>query len=276
MLHHIEIAENTSAGPAETRPLPTPPAPVEGAETAGSLAHSPDPHLIASAVPRPSAGDPQPSTLNPQPLFPRSPGETPRAFGAFLAFFQLGQARSHQAVADKLGESLPTVKRWASRYNWSERLHAFYSGLLQAESHAQAALQRRHAAEWAGRLDRFREQEWDAAQKLIAAAQCFLESFGEEDLHKMNLAQVSRALKISSAIGRQALAGIPLPESSEPEVSPAQQQLLDAVKRIYGQALAVPDASSGDSVPPQPPCAPNSGFRSQVSGLSPQLPNGTN
>ena len=256
MLHHIEIAENTSAGPAETRPLPTPPAPVEGAETAGSLAHSPDPHLLSSAVPRPSAGDPQLSTLNPQPLFPRSPGETPRAFGAFLAFFQLGQSRSHQAVADKLDESLPTVKRWASRYNWSERLHAFYSGLLQEESHAQAALQRRHTVEWAGRLNRFRDQEWDAAQKLIAAAQCFLESFGEEDLHKMTLAQVSRALKISSAVGRLSLAGVPAPESAEPEISPAQQQLLEAVKRLYGQAAADRD-SSRVAAPQQQPGTTN-------------------
>jgi len=55
-----------------------------------------------------------PSSLNPQP-FPPYPGKTPRAFGAFLAFFQLGQTRSHQAVADKLGEGLPAVKHWASK-----------------------------------------------------------------------------------------------------------------------------------------------------------------
>ena len=193
----------------------------------------------------------------PSPAFPRVPGETPRAFAAFLAFFQLGQGRSHQAVADKLGEGMPTVRNWASRYGWSERLHAYYSGLMQQVARDQAAVQRREAEEWAGRLQHFREQEWDVAQKLITAAQCFLETFGDEELHKMTLAQVSRALKISSVIGRQALAGIPAPESSEPEFSPVQQQLLEAVKRVYGQASAVPAASSADSVSPQPPCATN-------------------
>ena len=61
--------------------------------------------------------------------------------------------------------------------------------------------------------------------------------------------QVSRALKISSAVGRLALAGVPTPESSEPEVSPLQQQFLDAVKRIYGQSRV--------AAPQQPPDATN-------------------
>ena len=185
----------------------------------------------------------------PQPTFPRRPGETPRAFRAFTTFFQLGQARSHQAVADQLGEGLATVKNWASKYGWSERLLAFNSGLLQQEALDQAALQRQHAVEWAARLNCFREQEWEAAQKLITAVECFLESFGEEELHKMTLGQVSRALKISSAVGRQALAGVPVPESAEPEISPVQQQFLDAVKRIYGQPRV--------AAPEQPPVATN-------------------
>src|ERR1041385_1152576 len=67
-------------------------------------------------------------------IFMRLPGETPRAFSAFMTWFQLGHARSHQAVADKLGEGLPTVKNWASKYDWSDRLHAFNEGLLQQQA----------------------------------------------------------------------------------------------------------------------------------------------
>ena len=48
----------------------------------------------------------------PVPAFPRVSGETPRAFSAFMAWFQLGHARSLAAVADKLGESPGTVKNW--------------------------------------------------------------------------------------------------------------------------------------------------------------------
>ena len=69
----------------------------------------------AEAAPGNSVAAPAPpSTPDAQPFFPRAPGETPRAFGAFMTFFQLGHARSCQAVADKLGEGLPTVKNWAS------------------------------------------------------------------------------------------------------------------------------------------------------------------
>ena len=186
------------------------------------------------ASPQLSTPNPQPTpTPSPPPIFPRAPGETPRAFTAFMTFFQLGSSRSLQAVADKLGEGLPTVKNWSSKYDWSDRLQAFNSGLLQQQAQAETALHLRHAADWAQRLDRFREQDWDAAQKLLAAAQCFLESFGEQDLSRMTLAQVSHALEISSAIGRFALAGARLPEPSDPVVSPVQQNLLDALKRVY-------------------------------------------
>jgi hypothetical protein len=203
------------------------------------------------------AFEPVPDDQNPGLRIPdsariaqRSPGETPRAYSAFMTWFQLGHARSHQAVADKLGEGLPTVKNWASKYDWSERLLAFNSGLLQKQAGDQAERQRKQAADWADRLNSFREQEWDAAQKLIAAAQCFLESFGEEDLRNMTLSQVSRALKISSAIGRSALAGAELPESSDAEMSPLQQQLLDAVTRVYGQPAI--HGTPGEATAPQP------------------------
>lgn len=173
----------------------------------------------------------------------RLPGETPRAFGAFLTYFHLGHGRSLQGVADRLDEVLPTVKKWSSKYRWRERINDFNSGLLGSSAAAEAARQRRLAADWADRLRQFREQEWDAAQKLNGAARCFLDSFGEEELHKMNLAQVSRALKISSQIGRLALGGAELPAASDPELSPVQQQFLNAIQRLYR-----PDAAASASI----------------------------
>ena len=167
-----------------------------------------------------------------QPSFDRSPGETPRAYAAFMTYFNLGQARSLQAVADQLGEHLSTLKNWSAKHNWIGRLHAFNSGLLQQQARDHCARQRQQAANWAERLNRFREQEWDAAQKLLAAAQCFLESFGDEAVQKMTLSEVSRALRISSAIGRSALGGAELPPSTDPAMSPIQQQMLDALRRL--------------------------------------------
>src|SRR5262252_1219979 len=115
--------------------------------------HSPPGH----AGPHPSNLDVQPSTAeslepalctpeNSSPCipnsafsFPRWPGETPRAYSAFLAYFRLGYRRCLQAVADKLGEGLSTVKNWSSKFDWSERIQAFNSGLLERQAAEQAS-----------------------------------------------------------------------------------------------------------------------------------------
>jgi len=198
-----------------------------------------------TTLPDPPAAAPD----GPVPAFPRCPGETPRAFGAFLAYFQLGRARSLPAVAGRLGETLGTVKNWSSKYAWAARLHAYHSGLLQACARDQAARALRSAADWNRRLHDFRELEWAVAQQLIVAAQCFLESFGEEELRRMTLAEVSRVLKISSALARSALAGAALPEPSDPGLSPLQQQLLAGVTRVYGQSPPSSPSSNPSSEP---------------------------
>src|SRR5689334_3677995 len=86
-----------------------------------------------------SAGDEGGPTLNSQPVFPRFPGETPRAFSAFTTFFELGHSRSLPAVADLLGENHDTVRRWSSKFRWSNRIHSANSNLLQHQADAQAA-----------------------------------------------------------------------------------------------------------------------------------------
>lgn len=186
---------------------------------------------------------PQPSALNPQPPFEPFPGETPRAFGAFMAFFDLGHARSLPGVAVQLGEKPATVKKWSSRYRWRERIQAFNSGLLRQQAEVQSALCARQAADWARRSSEYREQEWAAAQKLLGAVQCFLESFGDRDLEKMTLSQVSRALQVSSHIARQALRGAEGPEG--PVLAPIQLELAAALKKAYSQPIPSPA--------PQPP-----------------------
>ena len=99
-----------------------------------------------------------------------------------------------------------------------------------------AACHLQQAADWNRRLVDLREQEWEAAQKLNAVAQCFLETCGEDEVRRMTLAQVSRALKISSAVARSAITGAELPASSETGLSPLQQQLLAGLTRIYGSS----------------------------------------
>ena len=185
---------------------------------------------------KPREGDAitQPSTLNAQPVFPRFPGETPRAFSAFLAFFQFGHGRSLPAVANKLDEGIDTVRKWSSKFDWSERIQSFNAGILQQHAETEAASQREQAAEWSARLADLRQQEWAASQKLLSAVQCFLETCGEEQMQKMTLSQVARALNISSNISRLAISGSDQPEKAEPALSPIQIQLTDALKRAFG------------------------------------------
>jgi len=201
--------------------------------------HPPPPAASQAPGPaQPEAPVPQPSTLHPPPAFPRCPGETPRACSAFLAFFQLGQRRSLLAVADQLGEKPDTVKCWSSRYRWSDRIQSFNSGLLQQQAEAEAAVRGQQAADWARRLDEYREQEWAAAQKLLTAVVCYLENIGDRAVERMTLGQASRALQITSRLARLALSGAQTPD--EPALAPIQTELLAALEKAYGQPATPP------------------------------------
>jgi hypothetical protein len=193
--------------------------------------------------PAPPAGRLPLFPVSPQPLFPRCPGETPRAFSAFMAFFNLGHGRSLQRAAEQLGENPATVKNWSSKYGWSDRIQSYNAGLLQQQAEAEMAACREEAADWARRTREYREQEWDTVQKLRLVAQCFLESVGDQEIEKMTLAQVSRAIAISSRIARQVLSGGYGPE--ELPLAPAQMELLAALKKAYAQpALTLENSSS--------------------------------
>ena len=189
----------------------------------------------------------QPSTCNAS-CFSRSPGETPRAFSAFTAFFGLGHARSLQAVADQLDEKLDTVKKWSSRFRWSDRIHSFNSGLLHQQAQADAALAAQDAADWARRTKIYREREWEVAQKVLTAAECFLDTFGDQAVEKMTLAQVSRAIQISSRVARGALTGTAVPDG--PVLVPLQQELAAALKKAYSNPP--PEVGTPPPSPPRP------------------------
>ncbi len=212
-----------------------------------------DPHAVETK-PAPSliadiSSEPAPFPADPQPVFPLFPGETPRAFSAFMAFFGLGHARSLQAVADQLAEKPDTLKKWSSRFHWRDRIQSFNSGLLQQQAETEAALRAKQSADWARRTAEYREQEWAVAQKLHATVQCFLESFGDRDVEKMTLAQVARALQISSRIARQALSGDTGPQ--EPVLAPLQMELAAALNKAYAQPPVALAASAPNTAPLQ-------------------------
>ena len=203
--------------------------------------------IVPEVAPPPAAPD-SPLAENGSfgPDFPRRLGETPRAYGAFTVYFALGQTRSLSQVADELGEHLTTVKTWSSRFRWSERIASFNAALLRQQAEAQLVRHREHADHWARRTRECREQEWDAAQKLRFAAQCFLETVGESQVEKMSLGQASRAIQIAARLARQALSDAPLPETAV--LAPIQLEMAAALQKAFGPptpalAPASPDAN---------------------------------
>lgn len=188
---------------------------------------------------------------------PRCPGETPRALGAFIAWFNLGQGRSLPAVADQLGEKLDTIKKWSSQHRWADRLCRHQAGLLQQQVDAQVALHQEQAADWARRTHECRRQEWETAQKLRAVAQCFLETVGEPQLEKITLAQASRAVQVAARLARQALSDAALPDTAVH--APIQLEIEAALKKAFGSpagpAASAPPESVGQGMT-EPPIAP--------------------
>ncbi len=179
--------------------------------------------------------------------FPRFPGESPRAYSAFITFFQLGHTRSLPAVTDKLDESIDAIKRWSSKFNWNDRIHAFNAGILQQQAAAEAAAQQEEAAERAARMAHFRRQEWTAAQKMLSAVECYLETCGEQQVEKMTLSQVAQALNTSSTIGRLALSASDVSETTDSAKSSLRIQFADALKRVYGQPSPRPETKNQTS-----------------------------
>jgi hypothetical protein len=212
--------------------------------SAAAAGDAPDPAPVSNSG-HPEAGS-QPSPLAP-PFFETFPGETPRAFSAFMAFFNLGHSRSLPEVADQLGEKPDTIKKWSSRFRWHYRIQCFNSGMLQQQAETEAALHAQSAADWARRTKNHREKEWETSQKLIGVALCFLGNFGDRDLEKMTLAQVSRTFDIASRIARQALHGAGVPEG--PLVAPLQAELMAALKKAYSD-VPVENNPGGVSSPP--------------------------
>ena len=170
--------------------------------------------------------------------FPRSSGESLRAYNAFITFFQLGHNRTRQTVADKLHESIDSIKKWSAKFDWSERIIAFDSGLLQQRAKAEAEADQQQTAERSALMSQFRRREWAAATKMLSTVEFYLENCEEQQLENMTLGQVAQALSASSAIGRLAMSGSDLPEDADSAKSSILAHFKDSLKRAYGKEAA--------------------------------------
>lgn len=118
----------------------------------------------------------------------RQPGETQRAFEAFVAYRDMGADRSLRKVVRKVNKSLTTVGEWSAKHKWVDRV-----------------------AEWDAEQDRIARQEHLAAVKemrkrhadlgkgmLLKAARA-LNRMKEEDIKP---GDVSRMIEVATKLER--------------------------------------------------------------------------
>ena len=60
-----------------------------------------------------------------KPVWERQPGETPKAYQAFVVYRDLGRDRSQYKAAKKLGKSAVLLHRWSVKYGWVKRVDIY-------------------------------------------------------------------------------------------------------------------------------------------------------
>lgn len=83
-----------------------------------------------------------PKTRDAERPWERQPGETEKAYEAFVAYRDLGAQRSVSAVSEKLSKSRQLISRWKAAYSWDERVLE-YDNELQREAKRTASAELR-------------------------------------------------------------------------------------------------------------------------------------
>jgi hypothetical protein len=193
---------------------------------------------------------PQPSTLMNQLPFTPAANESHKAFETFLCYFDIGQNRSFARVASLTGVNLGTIKMWARRFAWRDRVRAYNTELLRARLAVETDARRNQAELRAQRALHFQDAEWKAAEKLLRAAQNALDLLIQTPPEKLSLFDVARGLEIASKLGRLAtgLTTEHIAHSGELNLN-LQLEIESAIKKVYGPVLDIPSSDSAASVP---------------------------
>jgi hypothetical protein len=112
-------------------------------------------------------------------LYDRRDGETPQAYEAARAYFELGSARSLVAAAQKCNKGVSILGRWSAKWDWAARARAWddvrQRELDAAVAKAIFAVAEKVAAEWETRDQQIRQQKYDFTQRTIAKLDKMLE-----------------------------------------------------------------------------------------------------
>jgi hypothetical protein len=130
----------------------------------------------------------------------RIPGETAKAYAAFVEYLRLGPERSIDQAAKNLGKGTATLRKWSERHGWVRRA-ASWDELCAAQERAiQQVLTKEKAVEWVKRQERLKEAEWEIAERCIAKAK---ELLNRPDV-KWSGGDIAKLLDIASKLARLA------------------------------------------------------------------------
>jgi hypothetical protein len=170
-------------------------------------------------------------------IFEQQPRESAKAFAAFSLYLSLGPQRSLDAVSQKSAKSIPLLKRWSRKYDWSGRVAAHGAHLAVVEREAIEAVARGKAVEWGAREQKLKETEWRLHERAIAAAEKALDAFMDKEKVYANLADIARMLEIASKLGRLAT-GLGDGDGRKGDELPAMRiEVTVALEKIYGEPL---------------------------------------
>ena len=106
--------------------------------------------------------------------FERLPGETDRAFAAFLVYRNMGADRSIRKAGRKLSKNYATLNQWSVKNSWTERAAAFDDHAAKAEVEAIEDRARKDAKKWADRLNAHRERRFRLGSLMLRTAEKLL------------------------------------------------------------------------------------------------------
>lgn len=170
--------------------------------------------------------------------FEQQERESDKAFAAFSLYLSMGPKRSFAAVTKKLQKSDTVIKRWAAKFDWTERVKAHGAHMAVAEREAAEAMARAKGVDWVRRQEEHREDEWSMRGELLELARTAISRFKANEKRCGSLEGIARLLDLASKLGRLA-SGMP---TDRTEVTgdgggPIRVEVTAALEKVYGQPL---------------------------------------
>lgn len=141
------------------------------------------------------------------------PDETPKQFEAYCIYRNMGKRRTFEKVAIELSKSLPLMKRWAAKNDWTERVGLYDLAQeevnrkiiedLNKEDHKTKLLKYRQENENLGKAFR------GAGANLLSIVQERMASFSEEEKKALTIKDVNglaKSAEVCVTVGDKLLA----------------------------------------------------------------------